>query len=107
MSEKGWVLRDRDRTVERLLEVVRLELESATAKFGPMASAHEGYAVILEEMDELWEAIKSKEASREDVQDEAVQVAAMASRDCLDKTCGAAYGSRRSPSRRASSLPWI
>ncbi len=68
----------------RLLAVVRMELETATLKFGPIASAHEGYALILEEMDELWEAIKSKDASREDMQGEAVQVAAMAVRFLLD-----------------------
>lgn len=70
--------------IERVLELVRLELVSATRKFGPMASAHEGYAVILEEMDELWEAIKSKNLTREDIQAEAIQVAAMAVRFLLD-----------------------
>ena len=29
------------------------ELERVRAKFGPMASAHKGYAVIAEEFDEL------------------------------------------------------
>ncbi len=73
-----------DDEIDRVLKVVRLELERATSKFGPMASAHEGYAVILEEMDELWEAIKSKGGTREQMQDEAVQVAAMAVRFLLD-----------------------
>jgi hypothetical protein len=38
-------------------EVVE-ELKQAEAKFGPFNSSHEGYAVILEEMDELWEVVK-------------------------------------------------
>lgn len=40
---------------------------------------HEGYAVLKEEVDELWEAIK-KNRPTEEVRAEAVQVAAMAIR---------------------------
>ena len=39
-------------------------------------STHEGYAVLLEEVDELWEAVKSNDA--ENLKEEAIQVAAMA-----------------------------
>jgi len=59
------------------------ELAMATKKFGPFASPHEGYAVILEELDELWDAIKTG-GSAEDVRAEAIQVGAMAMRFCLD-----------------------
>ena len=48
---------------------------------GPMHSAHEGYAVILEELDELWEEVKKKPRSPENLaamRSEVVQVAAMA-----------------------------
>jgi len=41
------------------------ELEKARAKFGPMASAHEGYAVIMEEIDELWAIVKQKQGERD------------------------------------------
>lgn len=34
------------------------EFCEASSKFPEFASDHEGYAVILEEMDELWEAVK-------------------------------------------------
>jgi hypothetical protein len=57
-----------------------------TRKFN---SAHEGYAVILEELDELWDEVK-KNGSQRDVQkmrDEAIQVAAMAMRFVVD-VCG-------------------
>lgn len=42
-------------------ELVSRELAFARAKFPPMNSLHEGYAVLLEEMDELWEWIKQKQ----------------------------------------------
>ena len=34
------------------------EVNSGLQKFGPYRTAHEAYAVILEEMDELWDSIK-------------------------------------------------
>ena len=70
--------------VEQAVTLVRAELDEATGKFGPMASAHEGYAVILEELDELWAEIRSKRATRASVTAEAVQVAAMALRFLTD-----------------------
>ena len=42
----------------------------------PFNSAHEAYAVILEEMDELWDAIKSNDLKHAEY--EAIQVGAMA-----------------------------
>lgn len=48
-------------------------------KFPEFASEHEGYAVILEEMDELWDAIKAnKTTTLVDRMNEAIQIAAMA-----------------------------
>ncbi|KKK48668.1 hypothetical protein LCGC14_3142800, partial [marine sediment metagenome] len=63
-----------------VLKVVRLELERATSKFGPMASAHEGYAVILEELDEFWEEVRKKRENRSylHMREELVQIAVMA-----------------------------
>lgn len=44
---------------ERLtIDDVILELMSARRKFRAFTSAHEAYAVILEELDELWDVIK-------------------------------------------------
>lgn len=55
------------------------ELNRARAKFLPMASAHEGYGVIAEEFDELWEIIKQKQTERDYVKlrKECVQLGAM------------------------------
>lgn len=61
---------------------VRAELDSAMRKFGPFASPHEGYAVILEELDELWVEVKAHDL--DGMREEAIQVAAMALRFLVD-----------------------
>jgi len=69
------------------LEVLK-ELRSATEKFGTFASPHEGYAILKEEVDELWDEIKRKKPLTGQMRAEAIQVAAMAIRfvvDCCDK----------------------
>ena len=58
------------------------ELAMASDKYPPFKSDHEGYAVILEELDEMWDAIKGNDASG--ARAEAVQVAAMAIRFIQD-----------------------
>lgn len=95
-----------------VLQDVANELKSARATHAPMNSHHEGYAVILEELDELWEVCKTNTHSferalpkwainvepsdkptlrrlkREAMRKEAIQVAAMAIRfiqDICDK----------------------
>ncbi len=62
------------------------ELASAVARYPAMNSPHEGYAVILEELDELWDEVKKKPSARSNVamRDEAIQVAAMAIRFVID-----------------------
>lgn len=49
-------------------------------------SAHEGFAILKEEVDELWEHVKVKQGKRnvKAMRKEAVQVAAMAIRFILD-----------------------
>lgn len=63
------------------------EYSRAVAKFPPFRSKHEGYAILLEEVEELWGIIKSdKEINTDDLRIEAVHVAAMAYRflrDCI------------------------
>ena len=75
-------------TLEEAIKLSTDELEKATAKFGPFSSAHEGWAIMQEEMDELWEEIKAKHATDEVRQtflrNEAKQVAAMALRFLMD-----------------------
>jgi hypothetical protein len=61
------------------------EYGRATQKFASFCSAHEGYAVILEELDELWDCIKNdKTTTPLEMYNEAKQVAAMALRFMVD-----------------------
>lgn len=69
---------------ERALALVKEELECATLKFGHFASCHEGYAIIKEELDELWAAIKDQKVDHGHIAREAEQVAAMAIRFLVD-----------------------
>lgn len=61
------------------------EYEQAVRTF-PKAlhSKHEGFAVLKEEVDELWEEIKRKDSRPDAVKKEALQVAAMALRFLVD-----------------------
>lgn len=81
--------------IDSVLEMVKDEIVSAALKFPPMNSAHEGYAVLLEELDELWEHVKAKQFDRDIVamQYEAIQVAAMAIRFAID-VCNETTGNR-------------
>lgn len=71
--------------IERVIDLVISELGRARLKFpAGFHSGHEGYAVIQEELDELWDAVKHDQALA--AAHEAVQVAAMALRfidDCV------------------------
>jgi hypothetical protein len=71
-------------TIDPILEEVKGELYFACSKFPKFNSTHEGYAVILEELDELWDEIKSKTGTRKSRREEAIQVAAMALRFIKD-----------------------
>lgn len=63
--------------IETVLDLVRAEVARAKEKRPcEFATAHEGYAVILEELDEAWDAIKGNAFAHARV--EMVQVAAMA-----------------------------
>ena len=60
------------------------ELVRACVKHKPMHGAHEGYAVILEELDELWDEVKAQTPDKTKMRKEALQVAAMALRFVWD-----------------------
>lgn len=79
MAEKQ--TEDADRAVA---DAVLAELRRARARFPAMASAHEGYAVILEELDELWDEVKCSRCKLDTMGGEAIQVAAMAIRFVTD-----------------------
>lgn len=73
-------------SVSGVLDTVEWELQKATRAFGSFASPHEGYAVILEEIDELWDEIKGDklDGARGRQRKEARQVAAMGCRFLVD-----------------------
>ena len=77
--------------LEMALNWVRNEYNKATKKFGTFHNAHEGYAVLLEEVDELWENVKLNQFTHTGrdalMLVEAIQVGAMAIRFILD-CCG-------------------
>lgn len=66
--------------------LVLIEFKKACEKFPAYNSAHEGMAVIEEEIFELWEEIRKKEESRDQkhMLHEAVQVASCAIRFITD-----------------------
>lgn len=69
---------------EIAVEIVN-EYCKAELLFGPFKNGHEGYAVIKEELDELWEAVRSKDPMHmENARKEAIQIEAMAMRFAID-----------------------
>lgn len=70
--------RIKDEQLTDILFDVEEEIRSARRQHAPMHSAHEGYAVLKEEVEELWDEIKLKQPSILNLRTEAIQVAAMA-----------------------------
>lgn len=70
----------------KALNAVMDELAKARRRYRDMNSPHEGYAIIKEELDELWQEVKVKDGLRDSarLRGEAVQVAAMAIRFITD-----------------------
>jgi hypothetical protein len=66
----------------RASEEIAGEAMQARLKFNPFNSSHEGYAVIAEELDELWDDVKANDV--EHAVQEAIQVGAMALRFIAD-----------------------
>ena len=46
-------------------ELVSAELAKVRMKVAPQNSCHEGYAILLEEVDELWDEVKKKRSIRD------------------------------------------
>ena len=81
--------------LSRVLRQVDEEVCEAIEAFPPMNTAHEGWAIIKEELDELWEDVRRKNDGSDqgrdvDMRKEAIQVAAMAVRFILD-VCDESY----------------
>lgn len=86
----GTTAQDTER--EALFARINAELDRAYAKHGRVPwSRHEFYAVLLEEVDELWDDVKA-DASREHMDKEIVQVAAMCFRYWETRTSDASHG---------------
>ncbi len=85
-------LRDTDKVLVDVAEVLE-EVRNARANWPAFNSAHEGFAILKEEVDELWDIVKVNQKKRDLVKmrAEAKQVAAMAIRfmgDCTDEING-------------------
>lgn len=72
------------RKLDYTLKKVGDEVLRALDKFPAFNSPHEGYAVIKEELEELWDEAKANRGREPEAMDEAIQVAAMAVRYVLD-----------------------
>lgn len=80
--------------LRKALEQVSDELAAARRKFPDFHSAHEGFAILKEEVDELWAEVKRPSldspgvvhipSRRDAMRAEAIQVAAMAIRFIMD-----------------------
>lgn len=79
----------------QLAEQLDDSLHKAITKHAPFNTAHEGYAVILEELDELWDEVRAWQPTDHripEMRKEALHIAAMALRfikDVCDKEPGA------------------
>lgn len=79
-----------DLIVENMLEI-EIECKNAMFNWPEFHSAHEGFAVLAEEVDELWEIVRQKPKDRTlaKMKTECIQIAAMALRfatEICDKT---------------------
>lgn len=77
------MLRDQFNDITTAVDLLILEYQKATLNFYKFNSTHEGYAVLKEEMDELWDTIKQNQ-SKETMKKEAIRIATMAIRFVLD-----------------------
>ena len=75
-------------TLPKIMKEVEHEYLKASELYNTFNSAHEGYAILLEEVDELWYNIKLNQRipyRNKRIREEAIQVCAMALRliwDC-------------------------
>jgi DNA modification methylase len=67
---------------DKFLTDVSAEAERAVKNHGAFNSLHEGYAVMAEEVDELWDIVRQKRSKRnpKEIWEEAVQIAACAAK---------------------------
>lgn len=63
----------------QFLKQVEKEAAKALKKHGPTKSVHEGYGILMEEVDEFWDEVKKRTENRniENMRLELVQIAAV------------------------------
>lgn len=66
--------------MNKLLNEIQQEYEQSNNKYPLFHSTHEGYAVIAEEVDELWDLVRQNKdvKGNEQFRKECIQIAAMA-----------------------------
>ncbi len=67
-------------SIKKILNEVDEEITLAQTRFSSMASHHEAYAVIKEELDEYWESVRANKPDRQEL----IQIAAMVVRTIYD-----------------------
>lgn len=75
LAEADW--RKRRPQVMDALDEVFAEVKRSMDKHGGFRSGHEGWAVLQEEVDELWDEIKADNSGGVEARTEAIQIAAM------------------------------
>lgn len=70
--------------VKTVIDLIESEYYRAVGKFPPFNSAHEGFAVIKEEYDELWDEVKRNPIHPAAMEKEAIQLGAMVLRFLID-----------------------
>lgn len=89
LEDIAWMRRQSSEARERRANAyldLSTELDSALNNWPAFNSAHEGYAVLLEEVDELWAHVKTNQKKRDiaAMRKECIQVAAMALRFAIE-----------------------
>jgi len=61
-------------------EIIKAEIDYALETYGHFNSSHEAYAVLIEEVEELWHEIKKKKSDVLRMKEELIQISAVAIR---------------------------
>lgn len=61
--------------MEKIINDIKKEVQFAESKFAAYNSSHEGYAIIAEELDELWDLVKGHSHDYKSEYHEAKQIA--------------------------------